>query len=118
MGYDIRFKAKVEGVDYWVKVSSSRAIFPKSKREALEKMTGFSWMEGVNCGLCVDVIPIIKRTFDELCANPRIYEPRETQNFWGDVEMLQHFFWWILHDWEDFKKEYPELVSVVTFWIY
>ena len=69
-------------------------------------------------GLCVDVIPIIKRTFDELCANPRIYEPRETQNFWGDVEMLQHFFWWILHDWEDFKKEYPEIVSVVTFWIY
>lgn len=41
MGYDIRFKAKVEGVDYWVKVSSSRVIFPKSKREALEKNDRF-----------------------------------------------------------------------------
>ncbi len=34
------------------------------------------------------------------------------------LQKAQHFFWWILHDWEDFKKTYPELVSVVTFWIY
>lgn len=118
MSYGVQFKVKAEGVDFWARVMSCHPTFTKSAKKSLEKMTGLSWEEDKSVGFCIDVMPIIKSTLDELCINPHIYEPCEPEVFWEEIEKLRYFFGWLLRDWEDFKKKYPELVSVATFWIY
>ena len=118
MNYGVQFKVKAEGVDFWARVMSCHPTFPKSAKKSLEKITGLSWEEDKSVGFCVDVMPIIKSTLDELRINPHIYEPCEPKAFWAEIEILRYFLGWLLWDWEDFKEKYPELVSVVTFWIY
>lgn len=118
MSYDIGFKVKVEGVDCWVEPMDCCANVTWNVRKMIEKSTGLPWLNEANNGLCTDVIPHIEHGVKELTEHPDKYRKYEAENGWGTVEGTLRFFQRILRDWEDFKASYPELVPVVTFWIY
>lgn len=118
MSYDIGFKVKVEGVDCWVEPMDCDANVTWNVREMIEKSTGLPWLNNDNNGLCIDVIPYIEHGVKELTEHPGKYKKYEAQNGWGTVESTLRFFQRILIEWGYFKASYPELVSVVTFWIY
>lgn len=118
MSYDIRFKVKVEGVDYWVNVGECYANITWNVRKIIELSTGLEWKNEANNGLCIDVIPKIEKGFWELHFHPEKYKPYEAKNGWGTVAGTKGFFEYIMHAWEDFKRENDEaLVNVTTFWV-
>lgn len=118
MSYDIGFKVKVEGVDYWVEPMDCCANVTWNIREMIEKSTGLPWLNEDNNGLCIDVIPHIEHGIKELTERTDKYKKYEAKNGWGTVESALSFFQQILRDWEKFKASYPELVPIATFWIY
>ena len=117
MSYDISFRVKVEGVDYWVDVSDCTANITWNVREIIKLSTGLPWNNECNNGLCKDVIPYIKKGLKELHKNGIQYKQYEASNGWGTVEGTMRFFETIINEWKDFKRWYPELVDVATFWI-
>ena len=116
--YDIGFKVKVEGVDYWVEPMDCDANVTWNVREIIEKSTGLDWLNEANNGLCTDVIPYIEHGVKELTEHPDKYKKYEPKNRWGTVSSTRMFFQTILQDWERFKSWYPELAPIATFWIY
>ena len=118
MSYDIGFKVKVEGVDYWVELTGCDANITWNVREMIEKSTGLPWLNNDNNGLCIDVIPYIEHGVKELTEYPDKYRKYEVKNRWGTVKGTLRFFQQILQDWERFKSWYPELAPIATFWIY
>ena len=117
MSYDISFRVKVEGVDYWVDVSDCTANITWNVREIIKLSTGLPWINEANNGLCKDVIPYIKKGLKELHKNGIKYKQYEAPNGWGTVGGTMRFFETIINEWNDFKRWYPELVDVATFWI-
>lgn len=117
MSYDITFKVKVEGINEYVSVGDCSANITYNVREIIVRSTGLEWKNGENNGLCKDIMPKIKHGLDELIDNPEKYEPYESPNGWGTVRGTRGFFMQILEDWDSFKRWYPELLDVVTFWI-
>lgn len=118
MSYDIGFKVKVEGVDYWVEPMYCDANVTWNAREIIERSTGLDWLNEANNGLCTDVIPYIEHGVKELTEHPDKYKNMNQKNRWGTVSSTLLFFQQILHDWERFKSWYPELAPIATFWIY
>lgn len=117
MSYDISFRVKVEGTNMWIPVGEQTANVTYNVREIIKKSTGLEWKNGENNGLVKDVIPFILHGMDELRTNMKAYKPLEPLNGWGTVGGTLHFFDNILEDWDNFRREYPELVDTVTFWI-
>lgn len=117
MSYDISFRVKVEGIDKYVEVGSQSANITWNVREIIRLSTGLEWKNEANNGLCVDVIPKIKKGLYELLENPQKYKPYEASNGWGTVEGTISFFDQILRDWYVFQMDYESLVNVATFWI-
>lgn len=118
MSYDIGFKVKIEGVDYWVEPMGCDANVTWNVREIIERSTGLDWLNEANNGLCTDVIPYIEHGVKELTEHPDKYRKYESKNRWGTVSSTLMFFQTILQDWERFKSWYPELAPIATFWIY
>lgn len=117
MSYNISFKVKVEGLDYYVSVGNCEANITWNVRKMIEKSTGLPWINEANNGKCVDVIPSIEKGFWELYGYPEKYKKYEAKNGWGTVEGTMNFFETILKDWKQFKEWYPELAEIATFWI-
>ena len=117
MSYDIAFKVKVEGVDAYVPVGVCDANITWNVGEMIRKSTGLEWKNEENNGLCVDVIPHILKGYGELVNHPGKYKQYEAPNGWGTVGGTMRFFETIINEWKDFKRWYPELVEVATFWI-
>ena len=117
MSYDIAFKVKVEGVDQYVDVGECSANVTWNVRKMIEVATGLPWINEANNGLCVDVIPQIKKGYSELLNYPEKYKQYEAENGWGTVDGTLRFFKQIIYDWENFVRWYKELVPVTTFWI-
>ncbi len=118
MSYDIGFKVKVEGVDYWVEPMGCDANVTWNVREIIERSTGLDWLNEANNGLCTDVIPYIEHGVKKLTEHPEKYRKYEAKSGYGTVEGTLMFFQTILQDWERFKSWYPELAPIATFWIY
>lgn len=118
MSYDITFKVKVEGLDYWLPVGDCEANITWNVREMIVKSTGLEWNNCCNNGFCKDIIPKIEKGLHELIEHPEKYKKYEAKNGWGTVEGTKQFFECILKAWRDFKKwEDKELVDITTFWI-
>ena len=117
MSYDISFRAKIEGIDFYAEVGNCSANITWNLREMIKKSTGLEWRNCENNGLCIDVIPFIERGLEELRNNPEKYKKYESPNGWGTINGCKNFFEQILSDWKDFIRWNEELVSVVTFWI-
>ena len=118
MSYDISFKVKVEGLDYWLPVGDCEANTTWNVREMIVKSTGLEWNNCCNNGFCKDIIPKIEKGLYELTEHPEKYKKYEAKNGWGTVESTKRFFECILNAWLDFKKwEDKELVDITTFWI-
>lgn len=117
MSYDISFRVKVEGTDAYIPVGECEANVTWNVREIIVQSTGLEWKNEENNGLCTDVIPKIIDGLKELRTNPQKYKPLESPNGWGTVIGTTLFFMMILRDWENFKRDYEELVPVATFWI-
>lgn len=118
MSYDIAFRVKVEGIDYWLEPLVCDANITWNVKEMIQKSTGLDWINESDNGLCVDVIPFIEHGIEELEDYPSKYKPYEAFNGWGTVEGTIRFFYKILRDWKCFKENYPELVPLAHFWIY
>lgn len=117
MGYDIRFKVKVEGVEQYIDVGDCKANITYNCRNIITNSTGLEWENDANNGLCKDIIPKIKIGIDELKNNPEKYRQYESPNGYGTVKGTINFFKEIVHDWLYFLDDYPLLESVTTFWI-
>lgn len=117
MNYDINFKVKVEGIDFWVEPYNCSANTTWNVREMIRKSTGLPWNNCKNNGLCIDIIPHIEKGVEELELHPEKYEQYEADNGWGTVDGTLNFFIQILREWEYFKMFYPELENIATFWI-
>ena len=117
MSYDIRFKVKVENVDYYVPVGNCNANITWNVTDIIKKSTGLPWENCANNGLCKDVIPKIEKGYIELFRYGYKYEKYEPSNGWGSVKSTLEFFHEILEAWEDLLKWHGELCDVVTFWI-
>ena len=118
MSYDITFKVKVEGLDYWLPVGYCEANTTWNVREMIVKSTGLEWNNCCNNGFCKDVIPHIEKGLHELTEHPEKYKKYEAENGWGTVESTKRFFECILKSWHDFKRwEDKDLVDITTFWI-
>ena len=79
MNYDIGFKVKVEGVDYWVEPMYCDANVTWNVREIIERSTGLDWLNEANNGLCSDVIPYIEHGVKELTEHPDKYKKYESK---------------------------------------
>lgn len=118
MGYDVRFKVKVEGANYWINTGHCDANITWNVGKIIRLSTGLEWKNEANNGLCKDVIPSIQRGLNELYRNPDKYKPFESPVGWGTVEGTIGFFERILSQWEDVVKwEDPELINAMSFWI-
>lgn len=118
MGYDITFKAKLDGIDKYVTVGDCEANITYNVREIITLSTGLPWINCENNGFCKDVIPHIKKGLEELVSHPEKYKPYEAENGWGTVEGTVRFFRDILKAWGRLGlHEGTELANVATFWI-
>lgn len=118
MSYSIKFKVKVEGIDYYLDTGYCDANITWNVRKIIELSTGLPWINEANNGLCKDIIPRIESGLDELNRNPQKYMQYEASNGWGTVEGTKRFFRWILNSWEDLLNgEGSKLADVITFWI-
>lgn len=117
MSYDIAFKVKAEGTNTWVTVGEQAANVTYNVREIIRKSTGLEWKNCENNGLVKDVIHSILHGMNELWINKKGYKRLESPNGYGTVEGTLRFFGQILEDWDNFQRDYPELVDTVTFWI-
>ena len=118
MSYDITFKVKVDGLDYWLPVGDCEANTTWNVREMIVKSTGLEWNNCCNNGFCKDIIPKIEKGLHELMEHPEKYKKYEAQNGWGTVESTKRFFNQILEDWWRFRAEYgDDIADVTTFWV-
>ena len=118
MSYDIRFKAKLEGIDRWVDVWECDANITWNVRKIIELSTGLEWKNEENNGYIKDIMPSIVRGRDNLMFHPEKYKPYEAENGWGTVESTARFFEKIINCWYEFGRWCdPEIVNVTTFWI-
>ena len=118
MSYDITFKVKVEGLDYWLPVGDCEANTTWNVREMIVKSTGLEWNNCCNNGFCKDIIPKIEKGLHELTEQPEKYKKYEAPNGWGTVESTKRFFNQILEDWEHLREEYgDDIANVTTFWV-
>lgn len=117
MSYDVDFRVKVEGVDYWACVGDCEANTTWNVRQMIVESTGLSWMNCANNGYCKDVIPKIERGLFELENRPEKYKQYEAKNGWGTVKSTANFFREIISAWNRLKSDEPELADVATFWI-
>lgn len=118
MSYDVCFMVKVEGKDKWVEVGDCDANITWNLRDMIVASTGLEWKNEENNGLCKDVIPAIKKGYDELQMYPDKYEKYEAPNGWGTIGGCIRFFGEILEAWELFLTDHEELADVVAFWIW
>lgn len=117
MSYDVKFKVKVEGVDAWVPVGDCEANITWNLRDMIEKSTGLPWINVANNGLCKDIMPAIRKGYNELEMYPDKYKKYESPNGWGTIDGCVRFFGDILEAWHMFLLEYEDLADVVAFWI-
>ena len=117
MSYHISFRVKAEGTDAYVDVGDCEANITWHAREIIVRSTGLEWKNEDNNGLCVDVIPKIRRGLTELQIHGGRYKQYESPNGWGTVGGTIRFFDKILETWNSLCAERPELIHVVTFWI-
>lgn len=116
MSYDISFKAKAEGIDYYVDTKYCHSNITFNVRNIIIKSTGLAWGDG-NLGLCKDIIKNISTGLVELLNNQEEYFPLESSNGWGTVKGVIAFFYDIINSYNTLKEEEPELAEVVTFWV-
>jgi hypothetical protein len=117
MSYDIAFRAKVEGFDYWTSVAPCESNTTWNVREMIVKSTGLEWKNEQNNGLCKDIIPFIRKGYSELTEHPEKYREYEATNGWGTVESTAKFFKKIIDDWEDATRFNKQIEQFATFWI-
>lgn len=117
MSYDISFRVKVEGMEYWVPVGSQEANVTWNVCDIIRTSTGLEWKNEENNGLCVDVIPCIEQGLYNLKHYPARYKKYEAKNGWGTVEGTIRFFEQIIRDWHWFLCCFEELENIATFWI-
>lgn len=117
MHYDISFKVKVEGIDKYVEVGNCNANITYNVREIITRSTGLEWKNCENNGLCVDIIPYIRKGLHELNLNRENCTQYEDLNGWGTVSDTMKFFMQILDAWDYLELQDPEIASVATFWI-
>ena len=118
MSYSINFKVKIEGTKQYFDIGYCDANTTYNVREMIVKSTGLEWKNCENNGYCKDVIPYIRKGYEELLFNPEKYYEYEAPNGWGTVVSTREFFCRILAAWEDLVEWEPdEIVDVVTFWI-
>ena len=117
MGYDIRFKVKVEGKDIYVPVGDCEAGTTWNVRDIIVKSTGLEWKNEASNGLVKDVIPNIVKGIGELVSKPELYKPLEPKNGWGSVKSTIRFFEDIYTAYKELRRQSPELLEVAEFWI-
>lgn len=118
MSYDISFRVKAEGLDRYVDLRYTAANITWNLGTMIRKSTGLSWDNEANNGLCVDVIPAIRKGLHELETRPSKYKQYESPNGWGTIEGCKNFFKVLLSDWDQFCIcEEEDLINAATFWI-
>lgn len=118
MSYDISFRVRVEGKpDVYIPVGECVANITYNLGDMIRAATGLEWNNEASNGLCVDVMPRIKRGAIELIERPDLYKQYESPNGWGTVGGCCRFFSAVLDDWQKFCEQYPELADVVYFYI-
>lgn len=117
MSYNISFRVKVEGVETWIDTGTCDANITWNVRDIITRSTGLPWVNEIDNGLVMDIIPCIEKGRLELMSNPKKYKRYEAKNGWGTVDDTIAFFDRILRCWDDFVRDYEELADVVTFWI-
>ena len=118
MSYDITFKVKAEGVDFYVPIGDCYANITWNVRKIIELSTELPWINEANNGYCKDVIPQISLGLSRLLANPEKYKPYESPNGWGTVDGTVRFFRNILQDWNRLREDYgDDVANIATFWI-
>lgn len=118
MSYDISFKVKVESINKYIEVGNCEANITWNAREIITHSTGLEWNNEENNGLCIDIIPCIKKGYKELMLYPDKYKIYESSNGWGTIEGTLRFFKNIINAWHDYCEfEDPELIKITTFWI-
>ena len=117
MSYDIRFKAKIENIDYYVDLDAVEANITWNAGKIIRLSTGLEWKNEANNGFCTDVMPAVYRGLRELEDHPEKYKSYEASIDWGTVHGAKSFFRKLILDWECFCQDYPQLVPAATFWI-
>ena len=118
MSYSINFKVKIEGTKQYFDIGYCDANTTYNVRDMIVKSTGLEWKNCENNGYCKDVIPYIRKGFDELANHPEKYRKYESPNGWGSVESTAVFFKDIIRAWNNLIEwEDQEIVDVVTFWV-
>ena len=117
MSYDISFRVKVEGLDEYVEVGCQSANITWNVGKIIRLSTGLEWKNEANNGLCIDVIPKIRKGLYELLENPQKFKPYESPNGYGTVEGTINFFEQVLREWYELQTDYETLVNVATFWV-
>jgi hypothetical protein len=117
MSYDISFKVKAQGADYWFEVGDCDANITWNARQIITESTGLAWENEASNGLCKDVVPQIRKGLLKLLEHPEQYKQYESPNGYGTVEGTVFFFKRIIRRWEQYEEENPKLAEVAEFWI-
>lgn len=117
MSYDVSFRVKAEGIDYWIDTGYCDANITWNLREMIMASTGLDWKNCENNGLCKDIMPAITKGYSELVNHSEKYKQYESPNGWGTIGGCIGFFKNIIDCWMMLKCDAEELTDVVCFWI-
>lgn len=118
MSYDVSFKFKVEGVDWYEDTGLCDVNTTWNLRKMIVKSSGLAWENEANNGYVKDIIPNIEKGLKKLKDNPAKYAQYNAPNGWGTVDGLIRFYEDILQSWEWVKEAMPpEAYNRLTFWI-
>ena len=108
MGYDISFKAKLDGADQWVYVGDDWINHTSNTAAMIKEVCGSYPSEWDGIG-CAELAPVLDAGIKELLQHSQRYRQFEPSNGWGTVESTTDFLIRILNN----CKTYPTAVIEV-----
>ena len=90
MGYDVSFKAKLEGMDQWVYVGDSWVSHTSNTAAMMKEVCG-SYPSDWDGRRCADMYPVLMQGASLLLQYPQRYRQFEPGNGWGTVESTAKF---------------------------
>lgn len=110
MGYDVSFKAKLEGADQWVFVGPQWINHTSNTSAMIKEVCGSYPSEWDNRS-CSELLPVLNTGCKELRAYSQKYRQFEAKNGWGTVETTLEF----LDAIRKACEEYPTAVLSVSY---
>lgn len=90
MGYDVSFKAKLDGADQWVPVGDDWINFTSNTSAMIKEVCG-SYPSEWNGKRCADLYPVLMQGASLLIQHPQRYRQFEPENRWGTVGTTAEF---------------------------